>query len=162
MTREVLVAERLACVIVIILSAYCMVETLGFPQLRADPGGGALFPRIAAGLAILGSLIVLFRGLPASRHDEPVESNTDFVLRLRRSSTTPTIIFSIAYPWLIMKAGFLVATTIYVFLLMRIMQVPLRAAAPYAIAVSGVLYFVFVFVLEAYVPVGDWMHWVVN
>lgn len=160
MTREVLFAERLICIIVIALSAFCFVETFAFPSLKGDPGGGALFPRIAAGVAFLGSVIVIIRGLPMGGR-EPVQMIGDYSLSaLAQSPTTQTIILSIAYPWFIMKAGFPVATAVYVYILMLILRVPSRIAAPYGILVAGVLYLVFVFALEAYVPVGDWMGWV--
>lgn len=64
---------------------------------------------------------------------------------------------SIIYPWLIIKLGFLIATTIYVFLLMKLFKAPLTIAGPYAVTVATGLYVVFVYILEAYVPPGTWL-----
>ncbi len=158
-------AERAVCLITLVVSGIFFALTFGFPHLAADPAGMALFPRIAGATAGLAAGVILVRGLLRSgaRSAEPGQSAdappSFWLEQLARSRVTRVIALSIVYPWFIIKGGFLIATTIYVFVLMRLFQTRAIMAVPYALTVAAGLYIVFVYVLEAYVPPGAWLEW---
>jgi hypothetical protein len=158
-------AEQTVCLVTLVVSSVFFALTFGFPHISADPGGMALFPRLASGAAGLAAALILARGLLQSgvRSAEPGWSTqAPFSLRLKRVArqrTTRAIALSVVYPWFIIKIGFVIATTIYVFLLMKLFQTRAIAAVLYALTVAVGLYIVFVHVLEAYVPPGAWLEW---
>lgn len=152
-------AEWVVCILTLLVSGVFFTLTFSFPQLAADPAGMALFPRIASGFAALAAGAIMVRRLfrPAAP-DMP--ANEPFFIWLRqlcRERPTRMIALSVIYPWFIIKIGFLIATAIYVFLLMRLFQARAVIAVPYAVVVASGIYVVFVYILEAYVPPGIWL-----
>ncbi|MCF3933394.1 tripartite tricarboxylate transporter TctB family protein [Acuticoccus sp. M5D2P5] len=145
------VAELLVAVLVIAMSVVFFVVSLGFPHMRADPGGGALWPQLMAAGAGGGSLILIaWRLWEAKAGNGLVEAAVN---RLDRR-TGAIILASIAYPFLILAIGFPIGTIAFIALLMRILKARLVEIAVFAPIFTAVLYLFFVYLLEAVVPHG--------
>lgn len=64
---------------------------------------------------------------------------------------------SIAYPWFIVRAGFLLATLAYVFVLMKLFRSKTLMSIILSSIIAFTIYFFFIKVLQAYVPPGIWL-----
>ena len=75
---------------------------------------------------------------------------------------TYVFLCSIAYPWLIVRIGFGLATMLYVAVLMRIFKTRILTCIVLGTLVAIGLYLFFVQVLQAYVPEGAWLNAVMD
>ena len=165
-----MIAEWIISVTALIMSVAFFVTTFSFPSLPADPGGLALFPRILCAIAAAFSMILIgqlyFRArsgqgtamafLKSFLHDAWRRgSGGEAAAQMRRMSLV--IVFSILYPWLIIRAGFVIATAVYSFVLMRLFNTRALPSAVLSTFMAVALYLFFARLLEAYVPAGIWL-----
>lgn len=164
-----MIAEWIITIIALVISIVFFILSFDFPQLPGDPGGGALFPRtlsVITGAAAIFLVVRLIRR-PSSDTPGPLESLGTFYGLWRKgtgdeASVTArrmvyVFIFSIAYPWFIVKMGFLLSTGIYVFILMKLFRTKTLSSLVLSCITAFGLYFFFIKVLEAYVPPGEWL-----
>jgi hypothetical protein len=71
---------------------------------------------------------------------------------------TYVFLFSIAYPWFIVRIGFGLATMLYVAILMRIFKTGPIVCIVLGSLVAFGLHLFFVQVLQAYMPEGAWLN----
>ncbi len=164
-----MIAELTIAIAALLISIVFFAMTFTFPTLPGDPGGGALFPRIlciitgAAAVFLVVGLVRKHRADPRS----PVESlkkfwgtwkkGTDDEASMITRRMTGVFIFSIVYPWFMVRAGFLLSTGVYVFLLMKLFRTKTVTSVVLSLITALGLYFFFIKVLEAYVPPGVWL-----
>jgi hypothetical protein len=165
-----MVAEWIIVIIALVISVVFFTITFTFPQLPGDPGGGALFPRtlsVITGAAAIFLVVRLIRRPSSDTTNTPLESLRKFCGLWRKGTVdepsvaarrmTYVFIFSIAYPWFIVKMGFLLSTGVYVFILMKLFRTKTITSVILSSITAFVLYFFFIKVLEAYVPPGVWL-----
>ena len=164
-----MIAEWIIAIAALLISIVFFAMTFTFPTLPGDPGGGALFPRVLSiitGVAAVFLVVGLVRRHLADAYS-PVESlkkfwgtwkkGTDDEPSIIARRMTYVFIFSILYPWFMVRAGFLLATGAYVFLLMKLFRTKTVTSAVLSIITALGLHFFFIKVLEAYVPPGVWL-----
>lgn len=142
-------AEGTIAVLVIAISATFFAFSFGFPHMRGDPGGGALWPRIMALSAGGGSLWLLVRRVYEARRAAVVPPPQPI-----DRQTLAIIAASIAYPIAIVVIGFALATLLFVAVLMMILRARPLQVLIFAPLLTAFLYGFFVFLLEAVVPRG--------
>lgn len=164
-----MIAEWLISIIILVISFVFFALTFTFSDIPCDPGGMALFPRAVSVIAGVAALLLMVRLLKSRSSDTrgPLESIGKFFGSWKKGSNDEasvtgrrmTYIFlaSIAYPWFIVKAGFLPATLAYVFVLMKLFRSKTLISIILSSIVASTLYFFFIKVLQAYVPPGIWL-----
>ena len=165
-----MIAEWIVSVMTLIMSIAFFVTTFSFPCLPADPAGLALFPRILCIIAAVFASILI--GQLVARTRAGKGSTLDFLRALGRDAwrreacgekdaqmrrMTLVIVFSVCYPWLIIRAGFMAATAVYAFILMRLFKTRVLPSILLSIFVAVALYLFFAQLLQAYVPTGTWL-----
>ncbi len=165
-----MVAEWIISVMTFMIGVVFFTTTFAFPKVYTDPGGFTLFPRIlSVGIVVVSAIQIL--KLIRTRRNQP-NSPVDFAQRFLRSwrrdavdevsgtmrRMTYVFLFSIAYPWFIVRLGFGLATMLYVAILMRIFKTGTLACIVLGTLVAFGLHLFFVQVLQAYVPEGAWLN----
>jgi hypothetical protein len=165
-----MLAEWVISVMTFIIGVVFFAATFTFPNVYTDPGGFTLFPRIlSVGIVIVSAiLIVKLIKTRGNRPNGPVEFTRRFLRSWRRDAVdeasgsmrrmTYVFLFSIAYPWFIVRIGFGLATMLYVSILMRIFKTNTIACIVLGTLVAFGLHLFFVGVLQAYVPEGAWLN----
>lgn len=154
--------EWLIATLALVMSGVFFHVAGSFPRLTADPGGAALFPRIVAiftgtmAAILIGRLVLedpTFRTLrqTVGQWRFPRDGNGELFLR-----SAVGIALSIAYPYFVIKAGFIAASVVFIMLLMTLYRVSLLVSVPFALVIGYAIYFLFNQLLGAYVPEGQW------
>lgn len=169
-----MIAEWIISIVAFIIGVVFFATTFTFPKVYTDPGGFALFPRIlSVGIVIASALLIV--KLIRTRTDQP-DSPVEFAKRFLKSwhknaadevsgsmrRMTYVFLFSIAYPWFIVRIGFGLATMLYVGVLMRLFKTRTLVCLVLAPLVAFGLHLFFVQVLQAYVPEGAWLNAVIE
>ena len=166
-----MIAELIIIILSIFLGIVFMIKSFSFPSMLSDPAGLKLFPIVSAIMLISGGIILILNNyrkklidvgkikeelyelytsiLYYHRHEE---KKTERMKILRRLFFV--IIFSIMYPWLIVRIGFLISTTVYLFLLSMVLRVKKIKGIFLAIFVSIIVYILFFKILDGYIPSG--------
>jgi len=143
--------------------------TFSFPRISADPGGMSLFPRVMcliAGIGALWSLVGLirkrlehgFNPLALARRYSEAAWQGAYRGQLAVARRMAWVFaFTIGYPWVMLKAGFLLSTIIYVFALMKLLGARTVMGVVLSCVMTGMIYLFFVLVVQAYVPPGEWV-----
>jgi hypothetical protein len=167
-------AEYIVNLIVLLVSVVFFALTFSFPKISADPGGMSLFPRamcLIAGIGALCSLVSLIRRRAergfnplalARRHLEAARRGTYHVQLSLARRIAWVFVFTIIYPWVMLKAGFLLSTVAYVFALMKLLGVKTLMGAVLSCVITGSIYLFFVLLVQAYVPPGEWVTSLLN
>lgn len=169
-----MIAEWIISLMTFIIGVVFFITTFSFPKISIDPGGFSLFPRIlSVGIVIASTLLII--KLIINRKNQPntpVEFAKTFLRSWSEDSSsemsgticrmTYVFIISIAYPWFIVRIGFMLATLLYVGILMRLFKTNIIACFILAGLVAFGLHLFFVKVLQAYVPEGAWLDLVVE
>jgi putative tricarboxylic transport membrane protein len=160
-----IIAEWLVCILSLLVSVIFFIITFSFPQINADPGGLALFPRVFCVFTGGGSLLLVISLLkhPTSRAGV-TEALGKFRAVWRKDAfdrassltrlTTYIFVLSVIYPAVIVLIGFLTATIAYIFFLMKLLRTKTLISLAYSVILGGGLYFIFATILEVYLPVG--------
>ena len=133
-----------------------------------------MFPRIlSVGIVVASTLLII--KLIINRKDQPntpVEFAKTFFRSWNKDSSNEmsgtirrmayVFVISIAYPWFIVRIGFVLATLLYVGILMRLFKTNIIVCFILAGLVAFGLHLFFVNVLQAYVPEGAWLDFVVE
>ncbi|WP_108663664.1 tripartite tricarboxylate transporter TctB family protein [Acuticoccus kandeliae] len=150
MSRSLLripLSEALIATLVVAISLVFFVEAFSFPHMRADPGGGALWPQIMAACAGGGSLVLLLMRLAGRGPARP----TGPVIE-RKSAQ---IIFAcVLYPLAIIYLGFTLSTALLTVVLMLLLKARFLEIILFTVALTAIVYGFFVYMLEAVVPTG--------
>jgi len=169
-----MIAELIIILLSIFLGIVFMIQSFSFPSLLMDPGGLRLFPIISATMLISGGIILFLNNYRKKLidvgkikekiyefytsilhyHIKREEKKTERLKILRRLFFI--IFFSIIYPWLIMQIGFLISTTVYLFLLFIVFRVKKLKSIFLAIFVSIIVYILFFKILDGYILPGTW------
>lgn len=149
----------------LVASVVFFAISFSFPEVSADPGGLALFPRIAAvltGVSCAGLLAGLaMRGGSASA---ALQTVSRFFVNWRESSpggfevrrTTIVLTLCALYPLLVLKVGFFLGSLVFSFVLVLFYRGTLAQAAILSLVLAVVLQMFFVTLLGVFVPPGDW------
>jgi putative tricarboxylic transport membrane protein len=136
-----------------------------FPAVTADPGGLALFPRMAAILTGTSSIFFLVRLAAEHRSFDPVIQTLNRFLVLflgagMESNDLRRSIFVFAlsamYPIAILKIGFLLASFAFSFILVVTYRGAILAALILSLCLAVGLNLFFVSLMGLTVPSGDW------
>jgi len=155
--------EWLVAIMALVMSVVFFQVARGFPRLTADPGGAALFPQVVAvftgtmAMILIARLVLAdpsFRGLRGAIAGLQLPRGESGELFLR---SVAGILLSIAYPYFVIKVGFIIASMVFVLLLMMIYRVSLLVSVPFAVVTGYAIYFVFNQLLGAFVPEGQWI-----
>jgi hypothetical protein len=169
-----MIAEWIISLMTFIIGVVFFITTFSFPNVYTDPGGFSLFPRIlSVGIVVASALLIakLFKNRK-NQPNTPVDFVKTFLKSWSKDSTseisgnirrlTYVFIISIAYPWFIVRIGFMLATLLYVGILMRLFKTNIITCFVLAGLVAFGLHLFFVQVLQAYVPEGAWLESVVE
>ena len=164
-----MIAEYIVNLIVLLVSVVFFALTFSFPRISADPGGMSLFPRVMcliAGIGALCSLVNLIRRQVNSGFN-PLASVRRHLKAARHGAYDAQVgiarrmvwvfAYTIIYPWLMLKAGFLLSTITYVFALMKLLGARTVMGVVLSCVMTGMIYLFFVLVVQAYVPPGEWV-----
>jgi len=166
-----MIVELIIILLSIFLGIVFIIKSFSFPSILSDPAGLKLFPIVSAIMLISGGIILFINNyrkklidigkikekiyefyasiLYYHRHEE---KKTERMKILRRLFFI--ILFSIIYPWLIVRIGFLISTTVYLFLLFMVFRVKKIKGIFLAIFVSIFIYILFFKILNGYIPSG--------
>lgn len=168
-----MIAELIIILLSIFLGIVFMIQSFSFPSILADPGGLKLFPIVSAGLLIISGIILLMINYKKKLVDvreikEKInefytsiffyhikkEKNAEKLKILRRLFFI--ILFSFIYPWFIIRIGFLISTSVYLFSLFMVFGVKKLKGIFLAVLVSSIVYILFFKILAGYIPPGVW------
>jgi hypothetical protein len=169
-----MIAEYIVNVIVLLVSTVFFALTFSFPKVSADPGGMSLFPRImcvVAGIGALCSLVNLVRRQGEGGFNPLAWARGQLERATGGGNETRAAVarrmawvfaFTFLYPWLLLKAGFLLSTAAYVFALMKLLGAKTLIGVVFSCVLTGVIYLFFVLLVQAYVPPGEWVTSLLN
>jgi hypothetical protein len=164
-----MIAEWVISLMTLIIGVVFFIKTFSFPDVYTDPGGFSLFPRILSVGIVVASALLIAKLVRNRRHqpNSPTDFAKTFFKTWRREAVDETqeairrmtyvFILSIAYPWFIVRIGFMPATLLYVGILMRLFKTDIITCLVLAGLVAFGLHLFFVQVLQAYVPEGAWL-----
>jgi hypothetical protein len=163
-----MIAEWITSLLALGVSIIFFLISFNFPSLSSDPAGPAIFPRIYCLLAGIPSLILIINMIydRKSAESSPVSFFKTLICAWQghKGDTenqyrkmTFVFILSFVYPWSISRIGFLIATAIYSFCIMKILKTKTINSAITSLILSCLLYIGFFYVLEAYLPPGTWI-----
>ena len=150
-------------VFIIIMSLTFLCTAKNIPHITSvDPAGPKLFPVIAAWLTLFSiclSLIIDMRS-----QEQPLKEIYRNLYNLIAGNEkkiffrmTAIISVSLVYPYFMINAGFLIGTACYIFILQQILRQSFLSSSIISITVPVILYFIFVYFLQASVPEGEWL-----
>ncbi len=163
-----MIAEWMTSLLALGVSIIFFLMSVNFPSLSSDPAGPAIFPRIYCLLAGIPSLILIINMISNRKSTESSPfsffKTLIFAWQGHKGDTetqyrkmTFVFISSFLYPWFISRIGFLIATAIYSFCVMKILKTKTLQSAIISLILSSFLYIAFFYVLEAYLPPGTWI-----
>ena len=162
-------AEWFVALVTLLISIVFYVQARHFPHMAADPGGLCAFPQtlsVISALAALALIARLLREGATTRQWRALADWPRFLVRpsagevdARRLFLQTLVVFtlSLAYPWLILKLGFLVGTGLFCFLLLATFGTPLLKNALVSVGVTVVIYAFFMGIIGVPGLGGDWM-----
>lgn len=138
-----------------------IVESQGFPRIRAMPYGPDLFPRIIAGGLLLAALGIVIEALRAARvargteHTEPASAGHDHrSLRYAGFAFVSVAGLVAGFALLLPVLGFHIAAGLVLLLSVPIFGGNLLLAVTMAISVPFVLHYVFYSLMRVVLPWG--------
>ena len=163
-----MIAEWITSLLVLAVSIVFFILSLNFPTLSSDPAGPAFFPRIFSILAGIPALILIKRLISKRRlvSRSPSYFIKDFLNAWHRHGgddaeqvrrMTFVFVSAFLYPWFITRIGFLIATALYSFALMKILKAETLKSALFSTLLALFLYFGFFYFLDAYIAPGTWL-----
>lgn len=149
----------------LVASVVFFAISFSFPVVSADPGGLALFPRIAAlltGVSCAGLLAGL--AMRSGSAAAAVHTVRRFFVNWRENSpdgfeirrTTIVLALCALYPLIVLKIGFFLGSLAFSFVLVLFYRGTLAQAAILSLVLAVVLQMFFVTLLGVFVPPGDW------
>ncbi|WP_185961573.1 tripartite tricarboxylate transporter TctB family protein [Telmatospirillum sp. J64-1] len=144
----------------------CVVFLVDSFSLRtmsgSDPGGPAMFPRILIALTGLCALIELFQILRSGNMAE-IRAGASALFSFRPEGgpnavqrVALTIVLSVLYPLVLLKVGFILATTLFVGALAMMLRVAPLKALGMGVVMSLGIFFLFAQGLDVRIPPGQW------
>ena len=160
-----MLAELLTMLLTLVISVVFLLETFDFPKIKADPGGAALLPQILCAILIVTSILLILqlavrRRAAAGRVAEEDDARRGFSKGQRQ--TLFVSVLSLIYPLGILKAGFIIATFLYLLALYTIFETPLLRRLLLSCLASAAIYFLFGPILGAHIPQGEWVESLLN
>lgn len=138
-------SNRIISIIFILLCIYAFIETTRFPNVSTVDFGPAFMPRIAAGL-LAGLSIMLFVSTFTKKDDEEIEKDNMLKLLFH-------VCFVIAFALVVSWLGILITVPIFLFIYIMIYgKIKIYKNIILSIAVTAVLYILFVMVLRIPLP----------
>ena len=149
----------------LVASVVFIAISFSFPEVRADPGGLALFPRIAAvltGVSCAGLLASLM--MRSGSAAAAVQSLTRLFVNWRENSprgfevrrTTIVLALCALYPLIVLKVGFFLGSLAFSFVVVLFYRGTMVQAAILSFVLAAVLQLFFSTLLGVFVPPGDW------
>ena len=162
-------AEWLIGVSALIISIVFIINSFTFPEIVADPGGLALFPRAlsvitgSAASVLIGQLIWRAYGTNPLKTAwlwvygifYPIPDGRAKTILVRQ--TIYLFFLSAFFPWVILKAGFILATSLFAYSLLSIFGTGKLKNLFFSVVVTAVIYFFFVYLIGAPVSRGVWI-----
>ena len=140
-------ADAALGLVLLVLAAGVYVAARSFPPPKAEPLGPAFFPQLLAGLLVVLAAILTARGAfgPPGGVPEP---------RATPAYPAGVLALRVGYAALLHFAGFLVATPVFLFAVVRLLGARASIAAWTAVAVTAAVYLVFQLGLDVRLPDG--------
>jgi hypothetical protein len=157
---EILVAFATLAVAVLFF-----VTSLTFPEIDGDPLGLARVPQFVAAVTAIASLAVVARAARRARANgmalaEPAIARVRCALRAGIANPwRPGVLvipITFAYPAAVVFSGFLIGTSGYLLVLMKVYRVGTLQAVAIAVCATSLVYAFFTYVAEVSVPAGLW------
>lgn len=155
MKGRLLHADVIAGVLAVVVALVFLNAAGRLPSFEVKLAGPEFFPRVSAGLLIVLALLLVASALRRSRTSQAAEKNRGDGDEDIKAVFKVTVV-SVAFYYAMHFFGFLVAAFLYCMLLTALTQKKknLKAAAANAVAVVGVVYVVFSYLLRASLPAG--------
>lgn len=136
------------------LGVFIWILTLRFPGLEGGHPGPALFPQILASLFIFFGGLVLLRGARAQKNPSAGENPTGTA----RNYFDPIFVLMLIVAYILFsnRLGFLITSSLILFLLMVKLKVPLWRSGLIAILLSLFVNALFAKLLRVPLPIGLW------
>jgi hypothetical protein len=152
-----MIAEYLVNVIVLVVGVVFFAMTFSFPRISADPGGMRLFPGVMCVIVAAGSAWSLAKlaRRPSAAPPKPAGAGEQPLATVKRMGWVFGL--TLAYPWLMLRAGFALSTAAYAFTLMKLLGAGTWIAIGVSCVLTAVIYLFFVLLVQAYVPPGEWI-----
>ena len=165
---KLLIAEWLVILIAQIVSVVFFVKTFSFPKSAADPGGLALFPRVFCIITLIAAISITVQMLKRSSSSTALlESIKRLFISFKKGAndessisnrlTSYIFVFTILYPLLIVRAGFLMSTIAYTFVLMKLFRTNSLVSLLFSSILGIGLYLLFAQILNVFVLPGIWV-----
>jgi hypothetical protein len=148
----------------LVASIVFFLISFSFPEVSADPGGLALFPRIAAVLTGVSSAGLLASLVMRGGSAAALQTVARFFVNWRESSSEgfeirrTTIILALCalYPLIVLKFGFFLGSLVFSFVLVLFYRGTMVQAAILSLVLAVALQLFFATLLGVFVPPGDW------
>lgn len=116
-----MLTDRIICAVMLVLAAVYFYATAQIPALEiGDPLGPKAFP-VLLGIALIVAVILLFfETLKAGADAAPRRAHAWREDRRHLLLIGGVTLWTVAYFWVFDRAGFIVATTLYLFVLMAV------------------------------------------
>lgn len=145
----------------LVMSVLFFINAGQFPELAADPGGLALFPRITAvltGTASAAFLVqALLRSAPLWRDRQRTANSISSFVKDRRLELV-TFAFVGLLPFAIQALGFVAAIFVFTALVLAVSRIRLLPLALTTILTTAGIYIAYAIILGAVLPTGYLMH----
>lgn len=145
-----------------LISLLFIIETFDFPTVAADPIGLAFFPRFISCVLFISGIKLIFSSLKKSNPFVKIklflsfwESKYDEEIAIDARRVVFALIFSLIYPFFIQQLGFMIASIIYVFSLMKLYKANYLKSFIYSFIAGIGLHFLFLEILGGYLPEGQ-------
>lgn len=160
-----ILCELAITLISLIVSVVFFVISLSFPELPADPGGPALFPRLMC--CVTGIMAVIYAVQLLGNRNKREEITQALASFRQVGAQSPegmlarrrlyVIGLSAVYPLLVVRIGFFLSTIVFLFAILKTYKVQSLRAGAYSLALGYGVYYCFAEILRAYIPTGVWL-----
>lgn len=140
-----------AGIVGILLSAGYLHMTLDLPMGEMDQPGAGVFPLLVTGILFIASVSALWEGWHHRINSEALDlpTGTDRTRLLKLVGLL--LVYFLAIPW----AGFTLSSIVFCMLLIRLLsELTWQRCTIYAIAMTFVVYLIFISILKVPMPAG--------
>lgn len=147
-----MVAECVVAFVSLAISLLFFVQTFSFPQVSADPGGLALFPRVFSILTVIPAVILIINYIKQKRNMGTKVALTQ--LSISKNKNIQVFSLTLLFPAVMALIGFLPVSVIFVFLLVKILGGKTKGAFFFSVTLSAILFYVFGILVGVRLPRG--------
>jgi hypothetical protein len=151
-----IVVEIIVALFTLLVSTVFFLMTFSFPSVQADPGGLALFPRVFSVLTAIPAFLIVVNLRRQILKEMFAYFKKGILLPRHFFKAKPFLVFSLTlfFPIILSLTGFLPATFLFVFLIVKILDGNTRGALLLSVLMSGLLFYVFGTLVGLHLPEG--------